>query len=75
MGSSKNYLVLKSATDDPLTEGGAVLVNCLLWGTAYHFLHPFVTFLIGQVVTKNSLGTGLFLAYQKESPAPHTWLQ
>ena len=27
---SKHYLVLKSATDDPLAEGGAVLVKWLL---------------------------------------------
>ena len=40
IGSSKHYLVLKSATDDPLVEGGAVLVKWLLGYCLPFSAHP-----------------------------------
>ena len=68
---NKQKINCRACSDDPFSEWGTVIcylgsLFTIICTPLAHFWSP----LIGQVVNKKSLGTGFFLAYQK-NPAPH----
>ena len=66
---NKQKINCRACSDDPFSEWGTVIcylgsLFTIICTPLAHFWSPLIG-QVGQVVTKKSLGTGLFLAYQK----------